>query len=255
MVLSVQRHGDIWELQLDRPPANALHPELMIPLRQQLALAYQQAKAVVLSGQRGMFCAGLDVPALLTMTPDQAQVLMQEFLGLSADLLEAPIPVIAALTGHAPAGGTMLAIFCDARIMARGPFKLGMREVAVGLSVPPAAYSALCELVGARQARLLCLEARFVEAEEAFAMGLVDSLEEMDEVVPRAVAWAQRWTALPTHAFHSTRTMMRRSLVAEAAGLREAAMGHSGLFHGHETQAAMLQLLNNLKKTIPDHPA
>ena len=249
MVLSVHRHDDIWELQLDRPPANALHPELMIPLRKELALAYAQARAVVLSGRPGMFCAGLDLPALLTMEPAQAQVLMQEFLGLSADLLEAPIPVIAALTGHAPAGGTMLAIFCDARIMARGSYKLGMREVVVGLSVPPAAYRALCELVGTRLARLLCLEGRFVEAQEAFEIGLVDALEDMDDVIPQAMAWARRWTAMPANAFGTTRTMMRQSLAAEAPGLRAAGAGHSGLFHGQETHAAMLQLVNKLKKT------
>jgi enoyl-CoA hydratase/carnithine racemase len=249
MVLSVHRHDDVWELQLDRPPANALHPELMVPLREQLALAYGQARAVVLSGRPGMFCAGLDVPALLTMAPDQAQVLMREFLGLSADLLESPIPVIAALTGHAPAGGTMLAIFCDARIMARGSYKLGMREVVVGLSVPPAAYHALCELVGTRQARLLCLEGRFVEAQEAFEIGLVDALEDMDQVVAQAVAWARRWTAMPPKAFCATRTMMRQSLVAKAAELRDAGASHAGLFHGEETRTAMLQLVNSLRKS------
>jgi enoyl-CoA hydratase/carnithine racemase len=107
------------ELRLARPPVNALDPGLIGGLREALALALKDGAAgVVLSGAPGTFSGGLDVPALLKLDRAALGHTWQQFFGLLSDLAHCPVPVCAALTGHSPAGGTVLALFADYRVHA-----------------------------------------------------------------------------------------------------------------------------------------
>src|SRR5687767_8146601 len=114
-------HGTIRELKLARPPVNALSPDLVKALRTAIQDAPGTgARALVLSGQPGMFSAGLDVPALLALDRAGITAFWDDFFGLIATIGRSPIPIVAAITGHSPAGGAVLSIFCDYRVMARG---------------------------------------------------------------------------------------------------------------------------------------
>jgi Delta3-Delta2-enoyl-CoA isomerase len=142
-------HGAIRELRLNRPPANALSPELILALRRAVESApHDGVRALVLSGAPGRFCAGLDVPLLLTFDRPAMASLWRELYALMRALACSPIPIAAALTGHAPAGGTVLPLFCDWRVIAEGDFKMGLNEVQVGIPLPPAILAALRRLVG-----------------------------------------------------------------------------------------------------------
>jgi len=112
-------HGAIRELQLNRPPVNALSPELIAAVLQAVKAAPRDGKrALVLSGSPGMFSAGLDVPLLLKLDRPAMDALWREFYALLGAIASSPIPMAAAITGHATAGGTVLALFCDHRIAA-----------------------------------------------------------------------------------------------------------------------------------------
>jgi enoyl-CoA hydratase/carnithine racemase len=112
-------HGVIRELRLDRPPVNALSPELISALKKAIQAAPGSgARALTLSGSPGRFSGGLDVPLLLGLDRPAMASLWREFYALLGAIAGSPIPIVAALTGHAPAGGTVLAIFCDWRVMA-----------------------------------------------------------------------------------------------------------------------------------------
>jgi enoyl-CoA hydratase/carnithine racemase len=106
------------------------------------------AAALVLSGSPGLFSAGLDIPVLLQLDRDAMRTFWHGFFGLCAALARSPIPVAAAVTGHSPAGGAVLALFCDYRVMARGEYRIGLNEVQVGLTVPDCIQAALRRLVG-----------------------------------------------------------------------------------------------------------
>ena len=125
-MLQTIEHGRIREIRLDRPPVNALNPELVSGLAEALEQAGREAGGVILSGREGMFSAGLDVPELLAL--DRSA--MGEFWGAFAGLLETiarmPVPTVAAITGHSPAGGAVMSLFCDYRVMSRGPWKIGL---------------------------------------------------------------------------------------------------------------------------------
>jgi enoyl-CoA hydratase/carnithine racemase len=215
-LLEIVDHARVRELRLARPPANALNPALIAALREGLAEALGAgAGAVVLSGAPGRFSGGLDLPELLRLTPPQLLDLWKSFFGLMRDIATAPIPVVAALTGHSPAGGTVLAVFTDYRVLAEGPFRLGLNEVQVGLPVPEVLLRALTFVVGERTAARLAVGGLLLGPEEALRVGLVDELAPVAEVVPRAVAWAAELLTRPPQAMAATRRLARRPL-AEA---------------------------------------
>lgn len=207
-------HDDVLELRLARPPANALNLELMDALLESVREAQDgPAKALVLSGREGLFSGGLDVPDLLGRSRAELAALWTSFFELMHALAASPVPVGAALTGHAPAGGCVLALFCDRRVLAEGKYRIGLNEVQVGLRMPRPILSAAQHVVGLRQAERLVTSAELVSADEALAIGLVDELAPLEEVVPRTVAWAQRMGALPPLALQGTRALARADLM------------------------------------------
>jgi len=115
-MLERTEHGEVLELRLARPPANALDPALVTALADAITAApVGGARAVVLSGRPGIFSGGLDVPVLLTLDRAGMESTLREFFRLMRALAASPIPTVAAITGYAPAGGAVLSIFCDAR--------------------------------------------------------------------------------------------------------------------------------------------
>ena len=96
---------------------------------------------------------------------------LRDFFRLMRALAASPIPTVAAITGHAPAGGAVLSIFCDARVMAEGDFRIGLNEVQVGLSLPRVIHTALVRVVGERQAERLGVGGLLVPAGEALRIG------------------------------------------------------------------------------------
>ena len=108
---------------MDRPPANALNLELLEQLLAALeTVRTEGARAIILTGRPGMFSGGLDVPALLPLDRRQIEQFWSRFFALTRQLATSPVPVIAAVSGHAPAGGAVLALHCDLRIGAAGRF-------------------------------------------------------------------------------------------------------------------------------------
>jgi Delta3-Delta2-enoyl-CoA isomerase len=207
-------HGPIRELQLNRPPVNALTRELLSALRQAIEQAARDAvRALIVSGQN-TFSAGLDIRLLVSADRAGIESLWRELYQLMKALAASPIPIAAAITGHAPAGGTVIALFCDWRVAARGDFKLGLTEVQVGIPLPPVILAALRRQVGPRQAELLAGGGLVISSEQAYKVGLVDELAAPGEVVERALQWCRTRIALPAQAMLLTRSRARADLVA-----------------------------------------
>jgi len=213
-MIEVIEHGSVRELKLARPPANALSPDLLEELSSHIEAApVDGAQALVLSGSEGLFTAGLDVPLLLTLDRDAMVRTLELFFGAMAALAGSELPVAAAVTGHSPAGGAVLALFCDWRVMADGPYLIGLNEVRVGIPMPVLVADALTRVVGRRRAEDLCQTGRLLEPGKALEVGLVDEVVPVGQVVPTAVEWCRRLTELPAHALRVTRRTVRRDLI------------------------------------------
>lgn len=253
MLQTIEHEGGIRELRLARPPVNALNPALVRALRTAVEDAPGEgATALLLSGSPGMFSAGLDVPELLTLDRARFEPFWRDFFGVCAALARSPIPVAAAVTGHSPAGGAVLALMCDWRVMAHGPFKIGLNEVQVGLTVPGCIQAALRRLLGSHRAERLLVAGAMLDAEQAHAAGFVDELADVDHVIAHALAWLRELLALPRKAMLETRAMARADLAAIFAD--PAALPVHEFLDGWfapEAQAVLHALVAKLKEKKP----
>jgi enoyl-CoA hydratase/carnithine racemase len=199
-----------------------------------------------------MFSGGLDVPLWLTLDRAALAQAWRDFYSLMRALACLSIPVAAAINGHGPAGGTVLALLCDWRVMAEGDWKMGFNEVQVGIPLPPAILSALKRQVGARQAERLGAGGLVISAAEAKRIGLIDELAPLEHVVARAVEWCQGLLRLPQQAM----TITRRRARADLAGYFDQNIEQEqeeviAAWWSDETQAVLQALAAKLAKKRP----
>jgi enoyl-CoA hydratase/carnithine racemase len=241
--------GGIHEIRMARGSVNALDMGLVEALREAIVDAPANgARGIVLSGAQGMFSAGVDVPALLQHDRAGVEAFWHAFFGLCGAIAASPVPTVAAITGHSPAGGAVLSLFCDYRIMAHGMYKIGLNEVQVGLSVPEPIQFAMRRILGNYRAERLLVAGAMVDAEQAHAIGLVDELATVEQVVTRAAAWLADLLKLPPKAMLRTREIARADLVAvwgDTTHLLDP--GFIDDFFGEETQRVLQALVARLK--------
>lgn len=244
-------HGKVHELRLARPPVNAIDPGLCADLARAIGEAVAAgAQGLLLSGGPKVFSAGLDVPFLVRLGEDRTALrnAWEGFFEVARALADAPVPVAAALGGHAPAGGCVLALCCDYRVMASGPFAIGLNETRVGLVAPDGIQHLLRRVVGPRQAERLLLTGELVQAEQALAMGLVDELVEIDHVATRARVWLEQLLELPREPMLETRRIARADLVAALQPGRIELDRFIDAWYSGDTQGALLALMEKLGK-------
>lgn len=256
MSLDILDHGPIREIRLARPPVNALDTALCRALAAAIAQAQADAThAIVLSGGERIFSGGLDVPHLLAHGADRAALLdsWRAFFEAARALADSAIPVVAALTGHAPAGGCVLALCCDYRVMARSPdparpHAVGLNEVQVGLIAPEGIQRLLRRVVGAHRAERLLVAGEMVPAERAAQIGLVDELVDGERVVARALAWLQALSRLPRGPMLATRAVARADLREALAPQHIQLEGFVEAWYAPDAQAALQALVERLRK-------
>lgn len=249
-MLTLTEHGKTLEIAIDRPPANALNPALVSALREAIGAAPAKGfLAISLTGKPGMFSAGLDVPELLELDEAGMTRFWEDFFALLKDIAMSPIPIAAGVTGHSPAGGAVMCLFADYRVMAEGSFAIGLNEVRVGLTIPPVIANALRRLVGTRHAEQMLVSGAMLNPEQALEVGLVDELKPMEDVAGRALAWCKQLVSLPQHAVAATRQLMRADLAAlfdDPESMRIEAF--VSFWFREETQAALHSMVAALKK-------
>jgi len=243
-------HDKVLELRLDRPPVNALDPALVKALDEAVTGARLEGmRALIISGSPGMFSAGLDVPALLALDEARMRAFWADFFGLLEHLAGSSIPIAAAITGHSPAGGAVVALFCDTRIMAEGSYRIGLNEVQVGLPVPPPIVFALKRLLGPRVAEPLLVNGALLQPDDALSAGLVDAVVPDDQVIDLALEWCRRILTLPPQAMSMTRTEARSDLVGFFRERGAATADElTRVWFSDETQATLHALVEHLKK-------
>jgi len=233
---------------MDRPPANALNRELVEHLLAALeSTRMDGAHAIILTGRPGMFSGGLDVPELLGQDRRQVEAFWSLFFSLNRQLAGSPVPVIAAISGHAPAGGAVLTLQCDWRIGVTGNFRIGLNEVQVGLPVPSTILLSLEQLVGSRVARRLATRGELLLMDAAAAIGLVDELVAPDALLGTALERAKELLALPPVAMNTTRLAAKARLIEAMSSSGDTAAATAWWFSA-ETQAEMRKLVARLAK-------
>ena len=185
-------HDNVMLLRLNRGVTNPWNLEFVNALRSELReLRDDDAiKAVVFTGNDKFFSIGFDIPALFELDREGFREYYQAFNQMSLDLYMLPKPMVAAITGHAIAGGTIFALCCDYRIIAGGRKLMGLNEIKLGVPVPYPGDCILRQLVGDRNARKVMESGEFYEPETLYDMGMVDQVLGLDEVLPAALKFA-----------------------------------------------------------------
>ncbi len=214
--IHTERRGHVTVVTLDDGKANALTSPLMNALRFTLLDAASVSGAIVLAGRAGFFSGGLDIKLLPTL-PHAERVEMVKDLGrLLLDLFLLPRPVIAAVTGHALAGGALLAFACDARLAADTRLRFGLNEVAIGLPVPSFGVEIARAAVPPQWLADTVMHGRVYTAEQAQAHGLVESVHSPDVLLHAATARAESVSGLAQGAYEATKRRLRGA-AADAA--------------------------------------
>ena len=254
--LALFNHGPIRQIRLARPPVNALDTALCRALIGAIEQAHSDGvQGIVLSGGEGIFSAGMDVPELMAHGDDRARLLQswQAFFGAVRAIGHSRIPVAVAIGGHCPAGGCVLSLAADYRIMAASsdaarPFRIGLNEVAVGLVAPEGIQRLLRRLVGVHRAGQLLIGGEMVAAERAHALGMVDELVPLEQVDARALAWMEQLLRLPRSPMLATRAIARNAILGMLAPERVDLPAFVARWTRPDTQAGLRAMLARIGK-------
>jgi enoyl-CoA hydratase/carnithine racemase len=196
--VSLEAHEDIALLRLNNGVINAISPELVDDLGKALIRIKNEFKGMVLAGGDKFFCIGLDLPGLLQLgraeMADFYVMLNQAVL----DLYTLSIPTASAIAGHATAGGAILALSTDFRLVAAGRKFIGLNEVKLGVPVPALADLILRQLVGDRRATEMVFSGEFLEPDQSLEISLVDAVVAQEDVEREAIARIVALAAMPS---------------------------------------------------------
>lgn len=196
----LETQGSVAVVKLDRGVTNAISLELVLELKETLRDVRDDSahRGLVLTGSNEkFFCIGFDIPELFELEVGEFEVFYKAFNQLCLDLFTLPKPTVAAMEGHATAGGCVLALCCDYRFAVDGRKLLGLNEIKLGVPVPYLADSILRQVVGVRRARTIMETGDFYPSRDALKLGLVDRVLPAGEVLPEAVRQASTLGASP----------------------------------------------------------
>jgi enoyl-CoA hydratase len=213
--LRVESRGDVAVVHLNRPPANALDPALVEEGARLFAeLAADDPAAVVLTGLPGFFSAGLDLKIAPTLSPEEGRAFVDGVNRVFAAAYRYPGPLVCAVTGHAIAGGLILALCGDYRVGSTEG-KLGLTELRVGVPYPGVAMAVVLGELAPPAARKLALLAELYDPPAGLELGLVDELVAPERVLDRALEVASGLAALPKFTYRAVKAQVRRDTLAE----------------------------------------
>jgi len=234
-------------IRLNRPPMNALDTEIQARLREIAGevSARNEVRAVVIYGGPKVFAAGADVKEMAGWDYQEMVDRSHALTGSFDAIARIPKPVIAAINGYALGGGCELALCADLRVAADNA-KLGQPEILLGIIPGAGGTQRLSRLVGPSRAKDLIYTGRFVDAEEALRIGLVDRVVAPEDVYSTAVELATTFAAGPAYALRAAKETIDRGLEVDlATGLDIERLAFAALFATDDRRIGMESFIAN----------
>jgi enoyl-CoA hydratase/carnithine racemase len=238
-----ERAGAVGILRLDHGVTNPISTALVEALDEHLSSAQTDArvKALVLTSlSEKFFSIGFDIPGLIDLPQADFRTFYERFNQTCLSLYTFPKPVIVALPGHAIAGGYILALCCDMRLIASGKKLVGLNEIKLGVPVPYPADCILRSIVGARIGREVTDRGEFYPAAQALEFGMVDRVLPLDEVIPCGIEEASMLAGRSRGAYAQIKDNRVAPVVGEIeARLAEKQRGFIEDWYGAEARRAL----------------
>lgn len=227
-ILTTAIENDIATLTMDDGRANALGHTMIGELGAALNQAEKNAQAVVIAGREGRFCAGFDLE-VMGSGPENVRKLVTAGAELLMKIYEYPLPVVMACTGHALAAGGLLLLTADARIGAEGTFKIGLPEVAIGMTLPVFGLELARDRLARHHFTQAVTQARIYGPDEAAMIGYLDAVVSAASLMDAAQERATALATLRQPAFANTK---RKERAATIRHIRETLAMDSANFDG-----------------------
>ncbi|EAY27411.1 enoyl-CoA hydratase/isomerase family protein [Microscilla marina] len=209
---------------LDRGRANAMNAQMVTELRQIIKEYSEDTKVggVILNGKENFFSAGLDVIELYNYDSEEIKAFWESFFGMIYEMAAFRKPLVAAITGHSPAGGCVLAVCCDYRVMAEGKYQIGLNEVPVGILINESISSLYAMWLGERRAYQFLMEGKLLNVQEAAEYGLVDEVVAPEKVLETAEAKMQQYLQFGKDVWQTSKLLLRYEVLDRIKRQEEA---------------------------------
>lgn len=225
--LSVNNKTGIAQLEMNNHPVNSLGTKLM----EDILLSIDEVKKekcrgmILMSGAKTTFSAGLNFAEVYKAEANAFRKFYYLFQEVNYQLFSAPFLTAAAINGHAPAGGCVMALTTDYRVMVNNPdkpYRIGLNESAIGLAAPLWIHRLMSDVIGRRQTAQALLSSTLFTTDEAFKIGLIDEMAtDREEAVEKAYAYLNMYERLPIHALIETKLTNRKEFIDKFESERE----------------------------------
>lgn len=249
--LTLQTRNGYAIVTLNRGRSNAINFELVEEMREMLKniASDDQIGGLVLTGKEGFFSAGLDVIELYQYDEPQMEKFWRSFLSMIGELVAFEKPMVAAITGHSPAGGCLMALAADFRFMAAGKYRIGLNEVPVGIAIPYGVFALYAFWLGKRQAYQAMLEGKLFTADEAKTIGLVDEALPLETVLPAAEEKMQSLLYFAPNVWQTSKKALRSELLTQMQKTDESVLRSTlDIWWSPQSRFVMGQLVESLVK-------
>jgi len=205
-VVGIEDNGSVAILRLDNGPTNAINGQLIHDMQKALTEITNQYQGLVLAGGDKFFSIGLDLPELLQLDREAMSDFWHSFNQLAFDIFTLPMPTVCSLSGHAVAGGNVLALTCDYRMAGSDKKQIGLNEIKLGVPVPYLADLTLRQIVGDRAATNMIFRGEFMSFADAYQAGLIDDILPPEDVEEQSVSRAALQAEFPRQAFSALKS-------------------------------------------------
>lgn len=238
-------------LTLNRGKSNAMNREMITELTDMLLNIEKDENigGLLITGRDNFFSAGLDLIELYGYNQEETRSFWELFLRFGSIITAFKKPLVAALNGHAPAGGCVIALACDARVMAEGKFIIGLNEVPVGIIVPDSIFQLYAFWLGHAAASRSLLEGKLFSPEEAIQIGLVDELVKPESIMTAAERKVRRYMAFEPQTWQQSKLNIRTGIIAATSADQTLALDRMlEQWWSPATRSILKMLIDNLKK-------
>jgi len=241
--VSALRHGDpkvesvvhpkgFTVISMNKGPANSLNLEFLQEMREAVVSAESTSKGIVLtSSLPTIFCAGLEITEMYKPEQERLRLFWGALQDLFLALYGCKVPTVAAINGHSPAGGCLLSMCCDYRVMVGPKYTIGLNETQLGIVAPFWFKDAMVQTVGKRHTELALMLGTLFTPDKALSIGLIDSVvADKEEALAQAEQMLTQLMKIPSEARHVSKMLLRQDLLDRLSKNKEEDIDHFANF-------------------------
>jgi len=203
---------------------------------------------LILTGKEGFFSSGIDLIEAYDYNEEQSKEFWMDFLAMQNILVSFNKPMVAAISGHSPAGGCILAICCDYRVMAEGKFVVGLNEIPVGIVVPGSVFNLYAFWLGHRKAYQYLMEGKLLNVSEALEAGLIDEICPPENLLSQAEKKIRAYMQLNPVTWSQSKLNLRKDLNDKLNGDQTATLNKMlEQWWAPATRKGLQMIIQNLK--------